>query len=144
MRLMFLALAVCLACDSRGTKVVVSPPPPLRSSPGAAGGSPAEAAPNNPPAAPRVASPSSDSRSEGQPGCRFQRPEVWAGGKVAWLGPCQNGFAEGRGVLVNVVEGAEPERFYGQMDSGFQTIGVLQTESGFIAGHWNHGAIAPA
>jgi hypothetical protein len=61
---------------------------------------------------------------------------------VAWLGDCQKGFAEGGGVVVNVVEGAEPERFYGRLDSGSPSIGVLQTDSGFVAGRWKHGAVA--
>jgi hypothetical protein len=52
--------------------------------------------------------------------------------------------AHGSGVLINTVEGAEPERFYGQLHSGLPTIGVLQTESGFVAGRWNHGAVVPA
>jgi hypothetical protein len=85
---------------------------------------------------------SNEPRSDGQAGCRFQRPEIWAGGNVAWLGDCQNGFAEGSGVIVNVVEGAEAERFYGHLDSGSPSVGVLQTDSGFMAGRWKHGAIA--
>jgi hypothetical protein len=144
MRLMCLALAACLGCDSGGTKVVVAPPPAAPASPRATGGAPANAAPDHPPLAARAGAGSSGSRSEGQPGCRFQRPEVWAAGQVTWLGDCQNGFADGSGVLINAVEGAEPERFYGQLDSGFQTIGVLQTENGFIAGRWNHGTVVPA
>jgi hypothetical protein len=61
---------------------------------------------------------------------------------VTWLGGCQNGFAEGSGVLVNVVDGVEPERFYGRLDKGSPSIGVLQTDSGFVPGRWNGGAIA--
>jgi hypothetical protein len=47
-------------------------------------------------------------------------------------------------VIVNVVEGAEPERFYGHLEHGSPSIGVLQTDSGFVAGRWNGGTVAPA
>jgi hypothetical protein len=63
---------------------------------------------------------------------------------VVWLGACQGGFAEGSGVIVNTVEGAEPERFYGRLESGSPSIGVLQTENGFVAGRWKHGAVVTA
>jgi hypothetical protein len=46
--------------------------------------------------------------------------------------------------MVNAVEGAEPERFYGQLDKGAPSIGVLQTDSGFIAGRWHGGTVAEA
>lgn len=170
MRWMVLALAAGLACDSGGTKVAVAPPPAAPASAEALGGAPSNTAPNNPPLPASAGSNrggsnrggsdrdgsdrggsdrggsagSSDARSEGEPGCRFQRPEIWAGGRVAWLGACKNGFAQGSGVLINTVEGAEPERFYGQLDGGLQTIGVLQSENGFIAGRWNHGTVVPA
>ncbi len=69
---------------------------------------------------------------------------VWAGGQVTWLGSCQNGFADGNGVIVNVVEGAQPERFYGRLERGSPSAGVLQTDSGFLAGRWARGALAAA
>lgn len=140
MRLTFLAIAACIACDSGAAKVaVVAPAGASRTAaadPEAATAVPASAKPLS------AQSGSNESRSDGQTGCRFQRPEIWAGGKVVWLGDCQNGFAEGSGVIVNVVEGAEAERFYGHLDSGSPSVGVLQTDSGFMAGRWKHGAIA--
>jgi hypothetical protein len=140
MRLTFLAIAGCLACDSGAAKVaVVAPaeaPPTAAASPEAVSTAPGGATPAS------AQTGEDKPRVDGQPGCSFQRPEVWAGGQVAWLGDCQNGFAEGNGVLVNVVEGAAPERFYGHLASGSPSIGVLQTESGFVAGRWKHGAIA--
>jgi hypothetical protein len=76
--------------------------------------------------------------------CRFQRPAIWAAGRVVWLGRCQNGFAEGSGVIVNEVRDAEPEHFYGRLDNGSPTIGVLQTANGFMAGRWTRGTVAAA
>jgi hypothetical protein len=67
---------------------------------------------------------------------------VWAGGQVTWLGRCQKGFAKGDGVLVNVVEGIEPERFYGRLVQGSPSVGVLQRNGGFLAGRWRNGAVA--
>jgi hypothetical protein len=46
--------------------------------------------------------------------------------------------------MVNAVEGAEPERFYGHLERGSPSVGVLQTDSGFVAGRWNGGTVAPA
>lgn len=60
---------------------------------------------------------------------------------MEWLGGCQKGFAEGSGVIVNVFDGAEPERFYGQLESGSPSIGVLQTSGGYMAGRWSHGNV---
>jgi hypothetical protein len=46
--------------------------------------------------------------------------------------------------MVNVVEGAAPERFYGHLERGSASVGVLQTDNGFVAGRWNGGTVAPA
>jgi len=123
MPLACVAVAGCLACDSGGTRAVV-------------------AAPSSSPKAPARAAPTP--ASEGLADCRFQRPRFWTGGRTDWLGGCKQGFAEGLGVLVNVVEGAEPERFYGQLDGGALRLGVLQTDAGFVAGRWHDGALVAA
>lgn len=123
MRLTFYSLLVCLACESGAPKAVEVSPPPPPPSPSGAG------APTEP-------------RFEGQSGCRFQRPVVWTGGQVTWLGSCQQGFADGNGVLINAVEGAAPERFYGRLERGSPSIGVLQTDNGFLAGRWARGTVA--
>jgi hypothetical protein len=83
-----------------------------------------------------------DPRTEGVPNCRFERPKAWPAGGVTWLGSCHKGFADGNGILVNVVEGQEPERFYGRVQQGRLRVGVLQTSDGYVAGSWAHGAIA--
>ena len=110
-----------LACDSGATRV---------------------AAPSSSPLAP--ASAATTPALEGRADCRFQRPQPWSGGRTEWLGGCRSGFADGSGVLVNMVEGAEPDRFYGRLDSGSPSIGVLQTEGGYVAGRWHDGALAAA
>ncbi len=43
----------------------------------------------------------SDPRSDGQPGCRFERLAVWTEGRVSWLGGCHKGFAHVSGVILN-------------------------------------------
>jgi hypothetical protein len=62
---------------------------------------------------------------------------------VTWLGSCRKGFADGSGVLVHMVEGLEPDRFYGSVVAGSPSRGVLQTEGGYTAGHWATAALAP-
>jgi hypothetical protein len=95
-------------------------------------------------AAPTLADKAGDRRTAGRPGCRFERPGVWpvGSGSVSWIGGCRNGFADGSGVILEVVEGAEPERFYGRVRDGYLSVGVLQTPSGFMAGAWANGALA--
>jgi hypothetical protein len=85
-----------------------------------------------------------DQRAEGRPDCRFERPSVWKGGRFSWLGSCRGGFANGSGVIVNEVEGMEPERFYGRVQNGYLRVGVLHTTGGYVAGNWANGAVAPA
>jgi hypothetical protein len=102
-------------------------------------------APLNPALAGQAAKPeaaAAEVRSEGQPHCRFQRPAPWSGGELTWLGRCQKGFADGSGVIVNSVEGAEPEHFYGRLEAGAPKLGVLQTGGGYMAGRWANGALA--
>ena len=130
MRLALLALAGCLACDSDSGGVTAT---------SASGARPPAATTPGPNPSPQLGA--RDPRIEGEPGCRFRRLEVWAAGKVAWFGDCQKGFADGSGVIVNVVEGAQSERFYGRLDEGSPSIGVLQTENGFVAGRWEDGSI---
>ena len=115
-----LAIAGCIGCDSGPAKVAPTPPDPAPATPAA----------------------TQNQSADGQPSCRFQRPEVWVAGRAEWLGACTDGVAEGSGVIVQVVEGAEPERFYGQLESGSPSLGVVQTSGGFIAGRWHHGALA--
>jgi hypothetical protein len=98
-----------------------------------------------PPGAPATGSPkggASDPRSDGQPGCRFERLAVWTAGRVSWLGGCHEGFAHGSGVIVNEVEGLEPDRFYGRVEDGHPSVGVLQSNGGYRAGTWVRGALA--
>jgi len=95
-------------------------------------------------APPTLSDKAGDRRTEGRPGCRFERPEVWPAGSgpVSWIGRCRNGFADGSGVILEIVEGAELERFYGRIQGGYLSVGVLQTPSGFMAGTWANGALA--
>ncbi|MDQ2668036.1 MAG: hypothetical protein M3Z05_18840 [Gemmatimonadota bacterium] len=104
----------------------------------------AKAGPATTAVAPALSDQPSDRRTAGQPGCRFERPEVWAAGTVSWIGNCRSGFANDSGVIVMVVKGAEPERFYGRVQDGHLRVGVLQSPNGFMAGTWVNGALAAA
>jgi hypothetical protein len=155
MRLTFLALLSCLACESGASKVVAAPPsaapaapetlkaapapPPASPLPAAAAANPP---PVNPLPTPSAEIPAGELRTDGAPDCRFQRPRLWAGGVVTWLGSCRKGFAEGRGVIVNTAEGLEPMHFYGRLVQGSLDLGVLDTTGGFIAGRWEKGVLA--
>jgi hypothetical protein len=86
----------------------------------------------------------SDRRSDGKPGCRIERLSAWTTGRVTWLGECHEGFAHGRGVLLNVVEGGELERFYGRVQLGHLSMGVLRTSGGYVAGTWARGVLTEA
>jgi len=117
-----LAVVSCVACDPGGTKV-------------------SSAAPSATPPTPAAAT---TPASEGQTGCRFQRPQLWTAGRTQWLGGCRQGFADGSGVIVNTGEGAEPERFYGRLEGGSPSIGVVHTAGGFVAGRWRNGSLGAA
>jgi hypothetical protein len=84
-----------------------------------------------------------DTRSDGRPDCRFERPAVWTAGEVSWLGSCRGGFADGSGVLLNVDRG-EFERFYGRLQYGVLSLGVIESAGGYMAGTWSHGALSEA
>jgi hypothetical protein len=76
-------------------------------------------------------------RTAGSNGRRHGRPA-----SATWLGGCRAGFASGSGVLVNIVKGQEAERFYGRVQQGRLSIGVLQTSDGYVGGSWARGAPA--
>ena len=148
MRSTVLVLAGALACDSGASKTVARVPPAASesreavNSGHASAGSGGQTVVADPAAVATPPSGSSDLRSEGQPDCRFQRLDAWAGGgELTWLGGCRDGFADSVGVIVNVVEGVEREHFYGRLDQGFPSIGVRQTAGGLVAGRWEHGAV---
>ena len=104
---------------------------------GAAGPAPSKAA--------AAAQPTpADSRSAGHNNCRFEKPDMWTEGKITWLGACRSGFADGYGVILNEIEGSPAERFFGRLNRGYLRLGALQSESGYMAGRWTRGGLAPA
>jgi hypothetical protein len=145
MRWSSLVLIGLFACTPGGAKPIAAASAsaaPAASAP--ATGAPATGAPA-PPGAPAAGSPdggASDPRSDGQPGCRFERLADWTEGRVSWLGGCHKGFAHGSGVILNEVEGVEPRRFYGRVEDGHPSVGVLESYGGYKAGTWVHGAQA--
>lgn len=137
-RLLALGLLACdagahtpiITSPATATPVIAAPAPPRAALPSAA-------APT--PATPDAGAP--DRRSDGRPGCRLERPALWTDGQVSWLGSCQGGFANGSGVIVNLAQGGEPERFYGRLEDGFLSLGVMKSSGGYLAGTWSRGTL---
>jgi hypothetical protein len=143
-RLSWIASIGLLACNTDVGKQVAAP----RAS------TPPAHVPVAPASAPPVASAAADSdagasgaRREGQPDCRFERPTAWTSGHLSWLGSCRNGYAQGNGVIVREFDqdlGLEPKHFYGRLQDGYLSVGVLEGPGGYRAGTWVRGALAPA
>ncbi len=72
-------------------------------------------------------------------GCRLFLPHTWAGSSPRWTGQCTNGTAEGLGVIVRYLDGKAQESYFGEIEHGLMTRGVIETPDGyrsmrFIAG----------
>lgn len=148
MRLTYLAIIGLLACNKDVGKQV-APPPTSAPAPVAFTGAPSIASTGAPPVASTAGTSNhcaSHPRCDGPPDCRFERPATWASGRLSWLGSCRDGFAQGSGVVLREFEedlGLEPERFYGSVKNGYLNVGVVETSTGYSAGTWAHGALAP-
>jgi hypothetical protein len=141
-----IGLFACKPGDAKPVTASAEPALPAASAP--ATGAPAasaSAASAPAPVAPATGSPkagASDPRSDGQPDCRFERPEDFSEGRVSWLGGCHKGFAHGSGVILYESEGVESRRFYGRVEDGHPSLGVLESYGGYKAGAWVRGAPA--
>src|SRR5271166_4527358 len=77
-------------------------------------------------------------------GCRFRLGLAMPGASARWTGSCQQGQADGLGVLRVYRQGANggptvSSTFYGEMAKGWISFGVIDTEGGFLAGRFTDG-----
>jgi len=148
-RLSWLAFVGLTACNTDGARRVAPPPAstPLATASVVTVPVPA-ATPSAAPLASAAPAPdggAGDRRRDGPPDCRFERPAAWTSGRLSWLGSCRAGLAQGSGVLVRDLEadlGLEPQRFFGSLQNGYLSVGVLEVPGGFRAGTWADGDLA--
>ncbi|MBP0593974.1 hypothetical protein J8I87_30710 [Paraburkholderia sp. LEh10] len=82
------------------------------------------------------------SQADAHSGCRFEPPASWNFTVIRWSGPCSaDGVADGRGVLRGYADGRVAETFFGELRRGYLSIGVIETESGYIAGKFVEGRL---
>ena|SRR5437016_5111697 len=74
-------------------------------------------------------------------GCRIPNPNPQENEAVTWSGDCQNGIAEGRGVLQWFAHAAPTDRYEGELHEGKANgHGVLTTRTGDrYDGEWRDG-----
>ena len=62
--------------------------------------------------------------------CRIEIIHGWENADVQWLGECTENVAEGLGVLKFYRDGVLLQSYFGQVDHGVPTIGIIDTGSG--------------
>jgi hypothetical protein len=77
----------------------------------------------------------------GRKGCQFVPPVEWLDSTVIWEGACQSGKAHGQGVLRSYKKGASTLLFFGNLEQGELTLGVIDSSEGYIAGQFSHGKL---
>jgi hypothetical protein len=75
--------------------------------------------------------------------CQFIPPAEWRGRSLSWEGPCQAGKAHGQGVLRAYKKGENTLLFFGDMENGELSYGVIENTEGYIAGQFNQGKVMP-
>lgn len=77
--------------------------------------------------------------------CSFNMPSLWSDRTAQWNGACQDGLAQGAGVLRASPHPQRPQEpiqlFFGEMNRGNPVLGVIDTPEGFIAGRFTAGRI---
>ncbi|MER2519357.1 MAG: hypothetical protein ABTQ34_01570 [Bdellovibrionales bacterium] len=74
-------------------------------------------------------------------GCAFQMPKGWEHQTAKWVGGCKNSQANGLGVLRRFEDNNAVETFYGTMENGALSLGVIDSGTGYIAGRFKEGAL---
>ena len=75
--------------------------------------------------------------------CQFHHFRDWNAYSVQWSGGCEKGKASGIGILRAYAKGMPTLVFYGLLQSGEPTLGVIDYPDGFMAGEVFQGAIRP-
>lgn len=69
-------------------------------------------------------------------------PEGWSASALRWDGDCTGGLANGLGVLKEQQGTTVQRSFFGRVDNGELSLGVIDTpEQGFSAGHFAEGRV---
>lgn len=79
-----------------------------------------------------------------QVGCIVHTPKGWERQPVKWVGGCKNTYANGLGVLNRYENDKIAESFYGKMESGSLSLGVIDSDTGYIAGKFKDGMLEHA
>lgn len=76
-------------------------------------------------------------------GCRVLLRPDWRGLAPRWSGPCPDGSATGLGVLRLYDPVGMRSTYYGEMDRGTLSLGVIDAGNGYIAGRFVNGTPVP-
>ena len=79
--------------------------------------------------------------------CRFIAPDSWNQTQTHWEGKCSAGYAEGLGVLKEFkdLKNYKIKRFFfGRIEHGDITIGVIDQKDGYTAGKFRQGRFMPS
>jgi hypothetical protein len=71
--------------------------------------------------------------------CAFDEPQFFGGLPAKWEGGCEDGKANGRGVLRSLNGKKVAATFYGVMDRGNPKLGVVEDRDGLIIGRFAPG-----
>lgn len=71
--------------------------------------------------------------------CAFDIPKGWEKQPIAWIGGCKNARAEGYGALNRFENDEIVETFYGRVEGGSLSLGVIEGKTGAIAGRFKNG-----
>lgn len=75
--------------------------------------------------------------------CKVNALHDWSGYTVRWEGPCDQGAANGSGVLRGYAKGKPTLIFYGEMQGGNPRLGVVEQPDGYLAGQFQEGKALP-
>ena len=73
--------------------------------------------------------------------CRVSPPAEWKGRTLSWEGACREGKAYGEGVLRGYKKGGNTLIFFGAIENGELSLGVIEEPNGYIAGKFNEGKL---
>lgn len=78
--------------------------------------------------------------ADARSGCRFERPASWRFTIIRWSGSCSaQGIADGYGVLRAYSGDKVAESYFGEITRGHLSAGVIETQSGYVAGRFSNG-----
>lgn len=85
----------------------------------------------------------SESQIAGRKDCQFVPPAGWHDRVIIWDGACQSGKAHGQGVLRAYQKHTTTLIFFGNLEHGELSLGVIDNGEGYIAGQFSQGRLLP-